>query len=105
MHDAVIANSILKDLKSMGSIKKAYLEVGELFGIEPDHLLEHLKEISSIEFDVRQTASKVKCTCGFTGQAKVTERLHDMVFFECPQCNEIPEVISGDNIIIRKVER
>ena len=105
MHDVVISKSILKDLKSFGKIKKAYIEVGELFGIEPDHLLEHLKEATSVEFDVMQAESKVKCECGFIGRAKITERLHDMVFFECPKCGEIPKVISGDNIVIRKVER
>ena len=68
MHDAVIAKSILRDLEQYGSIKKAYLEIGELFGIEPDHLLEHLKEVSDIEFDVVQSKSEVICENPMTYQ-------------------------------------
>ena len=76
MHDSVIAQSILKDLKKHGNVKKVYLEVGELYGIESDHLLEHLKEVSDIEFDIKQTESKVKCKkCSYEGREKIIERI------------------------------
>ena len=106
MHDAVIAKSILRDLEQYGSIKKAYVEIGELFGIEPDHLLEHLKEVSDIEFDVVQSKSEVICKdCKFKGQANITMRMHDFVLYDCPKCGSSVEVIKGDKILIVKVEK
>jgi Zn finger protein HypA/HybF involved in hydrogenase expression len=105
MHDSVIASSIIKDIEQHGKVKKAYLEVGELYGIEPDHLLEHLKQVSDIKFEVKQIPSKVKCKhCGFTGEAKIIEKMHDFVLFECPNCEEDVEVLDGDKIRIVKVE-
>lgn len=105
MHDSVIASSIIKDIKEHGNVKKAYLEVGELYGIEPDHLLEHLKEVSKIEFEVKQIKSKVKCKhCGYTGEAKILERMHDFVLYECPSCEEDVDVLDGDKIRIVKVD-
>jgi len=103
MHDSVIANSILKDLKKYGQVKEAVLEVGELAGIEPDHLLEHLNKVSNIKFKIKQTNSKVKCKCGYIGRAKIIERFHDFVLFECPECEGNPDVIEGDKIMIDKV--
>ena len=84
MHDSVIASSIIKDIEQHGKVKKAYIEVGELFGIEPDHLLEHIRDVSKIEFDIKQTQSIVKCTCGYKGRAKIIERFHDFVLYQVP---------------------
>lgn len=106
MHDSVIAQSILEDLKNYGKVKKAYLEVGELFGIEPDHLLVHLKKVSKIKFEVIQIESKVECgNCGFLGRAKIIERMHDFVLYDCQKCNSEVKVIQGDKITIKKVEK
>ena len=104
MHDTVIAQSILKDLKKYGKVKEAVIEVGELFGIEPDHLLEHLKEVSDINFKITQTKSLVECkSCGYKGRAKIVERMHDFVLYECEKCSESVNVIEGDKIIIKEV--
>jgi Zn finger protein HypA/HybF involved in hydrogenase expression len=106
MHDSVIAQSILRDLEKEGKVKKAYIEVGELFGIDPEHLLEHLKDVSKIKFEVKQSLSVVECEdCGFRGRANIIERLHDMVLYDCPSCSGQVSVISGDKIIIKKVEK
>ena len=105
MHDAVIGKSILRDLEQYGKVKKAYLEVGELFGIEPDHLLEHLKEVLEIEFDVTQIKSLVECECGYRGRANITMRMHDLVLYDCPKCGSAVKVIKGDKIIIKKVDK
>lgn len=105
MHDAVIGKSILKDLETYGKIKKAYLEVGELFGIEPEHLLEHLKEVSDIKFVAEQTDSLVECNCGYKGRANITMRMHDLVMYDCPKCGSNVKVLKGDKIIIKKVEK
>ena len=106
MHDAVIAQSLLKDLEKQGKVKKAYIEVGELFGIEPEHLLEHLKKVSKIKFDVKQTLSEVECEdCDFKGRANIIERMHDMVLYDCPKCSGHVTVLKGDKIVIAKVEK
>ena len=103
MHDAVIAQSILKDLGKQGEVLKAHLLVGELYGIEPAHLLEHLKEVSDIDFTVEQVPSRVKCSCGYQGRAKIVQRFHDFVLFECPACESTPDVLEGDKIVIGEV--
>jgi Zn finger protein HypA/HybF involved in hydrogenase expression len=105
MHDAVIAKSILKDLEKYGKVKKAYLEVGELFGIDPKHLLEHLKEVSDIKFVAEQADSLVECSCGYKGRANITMRMHDIVMYDCPKCGSSVKVIKGDKIMIKKVEK
>jgi Zn finger protein HypA/HybF involved in hydrogenase expression len=104
MHDTVIANSILRDLEKYGDVKEATLEVGELFGIEPEHLYEHLKEVSEIKFNISQSESRVKCSCGYAGRAKIVERMHDFVLYECPKCGSNVDVLVGDNIIIKEVK-
>lgn len=106
MHEETIAQSILKDLEKQGKVKKAYLEVGELFGIEPEHLLENLNKVSKIKFDVKQTLSVVECEfCDFKGRANVIERMHDSVSYDCPNCSGSVIVIKGDKVIIAKVEK
>ena len=105
MHDAVIAKSILRDLEQYKDVKKVYLEIGKLFGIEPDHLIEHLKDISDIEFEAKQIESLVKCNdCNYKGKANITMRMHDLVLYDCPKCGSSVKVIKGDKIIIKKVE-
>lgn len=106
MHDTVIAQSILKDLEKYGKVKKAYIEVGELFGIEPEHLLEHLKQVSKIKFEITQKISEVECEdCDFKGRANIIERLHDIVLYDCPKCSGSVIVIKGDKINIIKVDK
>ena len=106
MHDSVIAQSILKDLKKYGNVKEALIEVGELYGIEPDHLLKHLKDVSDIKFKIIQTESLVECEeCGFKGRAKIVERMHDFVLYECEKCSKSVKVIKGDKIIIKEVSK
>lgn len=105
MHDAIIGKSILRDLEQYGKVKKAYLEIGELFGIEPEHLLEHLKDVTEIEFEAVQIESEVQCnTCEYHGRANITMRMHDFVMYDCPKCGGSVKVIKGDKIIIIKVE-
>ncbi|NTV22753.1 MAG: hypothetical protein HGA85_00055 [Nanoarchaeota archaeon] len=103
MHDTIIGLKILEDIKKHGKVKSAILVVGELAGIEADHLLEHLAEVSKIKFSAEEQVSKVKCKCGYEGRAKIAERMHDFVLFECPKCGEVPTVIEGDKIILKSV--
>jgi len=103
MHEHSFIQAILGNIDNIEKVKAIKLEVGELAGIEPDHLVEHLKE--KVDFIVTSTTtpSSVQCTCGFAGPAKIRQRLHDMVIFECPECGQIPKVLEGNNIKITNV--
>ena len=103
MHEHTFVEAILKDVEDLDKVKKICLEVGELVGIEAGHLKEHLEEGRSFEAEVSSKNSKVRCECGFDGRARVLERLHDLVIFECVECGGIPEVLEGDKIKILKV--
>ena len=64
---------------------------------------EHLRERINCEVEVVEKFSRVKCKCGYLGKAKIRERLHDLVIFECPKCGNVPEVLEGKNIKILSV--
>lgn len=113
MHEHSFIEAILRDAQKMASsevaggrwqdVKKISLEVGELAGIEAGHLKEHMEEGRNFEVEVSAKESKVECECGFDGKARVLERLHDIVVFDCPQCGGIPRVLEGNKIRILKV--
>jgi len=104
MHDMILSKQILDEISKYDDVLECSIEVGELFGIEPDHLLEHLKEISDVNFKILQKESKIKCKCGYKGRAKIVERMHDLVLYECPKCHEVPDVIEGDKLKIVDVK-
>lgn len=103
MHEHSFIEAILKDVEDLDRVEGLVIEVGELAGIEADHLREHMKEGRNFEVEVSTKESKVKCECGFDGRARVLERLHDFVVFDCPQCGGTPSVLEGDEIKIKKV--
>ena len=110
MHDIVFAKVILNNLDIVRDkskeIKEVHLEVGELSGIEPDHLIEHLNEQSKIIFKAVTKKSLIRCPCGYEGPAEIVEVLHDRVIWKCPWCDdpiETMEVIEGDKIKILKI--
>ena len=103
MHEHSFIEAIISPIENKEEVRGIELEVGELAGISASHLKEHLEEETGWEVDVCERDSKVECGCGFRGRAKVRERLHDMVIFECPECGEIPIVLNGDKIKIVKI--
>ena len=103
MHDLIFTESIIKNVPNPKDVTSITLEVGELSGIEKDHLKEHLVERTGWIVDVIGIDSKVRCLCGYEGRAKIKERLHDLVIFSCPKCDLLPEVLSGSDIKIAKV--
>ena len=62
------------------------------------------EDLANWQVNILKKKSVVKCKCGYKGRANIKERLHDIILFNCPKCNEIPEVISGDKIIIKSIE-
>ncbi len=103
MHEHSFIEGILKNVQDLDKVKKLKLEVGELVGIEAEHLKEHMEEGRNFEVEVLGGKSRARCECGFDGRARILERLHDLVIFECPECGSIPEILEGDKIRILKV--
>ncbi len=103
MHDIAFVQNIMKQVEDSENVKEIFIEVGDLSGIEADHLKEHLEEASGWKVNAVTIKSKIVCNCGYVGEAKVKERLHDLVIFSCPKCDMIPEVLDGDKIKIKKV--
>ncbi|MCX8147530.1 MAG: hydrogenase maturation nickel metallochaperone HypA [Candidatus Woesearchaeota archaeon] len=107
MHEIIIAQKILEDLKKGvkgAKIKSVVFEVGELSQITPDELEEALKSLADFEFSIEEKSAKVKCKCGYIGIPEILDRNHDSVIFTCPKCGEIPEIVEGGDIKIAQVE-
>jgi len=103
MHEEAIINSIIKEIENQEKVKSIEIEVGELAGIEAEHLKEHLKERVDWKIEVMKKDSLIKCECGYQGKAKIEERLHDFVVFSCPKCGKTPEVLDGKDIKIKSI--
>jgi len=103
MHEHSFIEAIISPIENKENVIGVLLEVGELAGIEAEHLKEHLIEKSGWDVEVKPVESFVECGCGFEGRAEIRERLHDIVIFECPECSSIPEVLQGDKIKIVKI--
>jgi len=103
MHEHSFINAIISPIKNKENVKQIELEVGELVGIEAEHLKEHLIERTNWDVNIKKINSLIKCDCGFNGRAKIKQRLHDIVIFCCPECEETPEVLEGKDIKILKV--
>lgn len=104
MHEHSFIGAIVRDIENKDKIKKIVLEVGELAGIEAGHLKEHMEEVFDWDIEVLGRGSLVKCGCGFEGRARILERLHDLVVFECAVCGGVPEVLEGNNIKILSIQ-
>ncbi len=103
MHEHSFIEAILKDVNNRDDVNRITLEVGELAGIEGEHLKRHIMERFNWAVEIIERMSKVKCECGFEGRARILERLHDLVIFECAQCGWVPEVLEGKDIKILKI--
>lgn len=103
MHEHIFIESIIKQVPDPNNVVSISLELGELVAIEPEHLKEHLSERSDWKIEIIKKPSLVKCPCGYNGPAKIMQRLHDLVIYECPNCHNIPEVIEGKTIKILKI--
>jgi Zn finger protein HypA/HybF involved in hydrogenase expression len=103
MHEHTFIQSIIAPIKNKEKVEGVEIELGELVGIEPDHLHEHLIEETAWKVKIKEIKSKVKCSCGYAGPAKIRERLHDLVIYNCPKCGKMPEVLEGKDVKIIKV--
>lgn len=69
---------------------------------------EELKELHEgcreWKFEVVFVKSKVKCPCGYEGQAGIVDRGHGYCIFNCPECGKKPDVLEGGEIKIIQIE-
>ena len=108
MHEKRIAKNIIRRVhKDYGKdIKKITVSLGELVGISKKELGKNLKKEVSWTINFTNEKSHIKCLCGYEGPARINDRGHDYVMFECPQCgNPLPRPIKGHEIKIIKVEK
>jgi Zn finger protein HypA/HybF involved in hydrogenase expression len=104
MHEHHFIQNIIKDIPNKEKVKEVEIELGELVGIEEKHLKEHLEDETGWDIRIIEKKSKIRCLCGYSGPAKIIQRLHDMVIYECPNCGMTEvEVLEGDKIKILKV--
>jgi Zn finger protein HypA/HybF involved in hydrogenase expression len=103
MHEQAIIDKILETVRDKINAIGIELEIGELVGVDPQHLQELITERTGWTVHTKTIASKVKCSCGYEGPARIRQRLHDQVIYDCPQCENLPKVLQGKKIKIKKV--
>lgn len=107
MHDSAVVQAIIENVEEQadGTIERVELEVGELSEFDAAHIVEHLKELVHWHVRAIQTPSVIECPgCGYKGRPMILERDHDYVCYTCPECNQKPNIISGDQIKIKKIQ-
>ena len=103
MHEHHFIQHIIKDIPDKDKVIGVEIELGELAGIEEKHLKEHLIDETGWDVKIIEKKSKIKCLCGYIGAARIRQRLHDLVIYDCPECDGEPEVLEGKDIKIMKV--
>src|SRR3989344_4854 len=103
MHETIIAKKIIDEAKKSGAKKAIEVEVGILSEITSEELLDALKNMA--KWDVKEISRKrrVKCSCGYIGEARIIDRGHGYCLFNCPKCSGKPSVLEGGEIKITGV--
>lgn len=103
MHEYEFASRIVKEAMSHGNVNGITIEIGELAPIPAEELIETLKTLVDWRINLKKKRSRVECRCGYRGRARIVEREHSFVIFVCPGCGSVPEVTSGNEIILKEV--
>ena len=117
MHEIVIANKIIEDIKTQISLNKIIdkttsfdkivsvsFEVGDLAHLSAEELEETLKGMVKFKIIVKRKKAVVKCKCGYKGEPKILERGHHSLIFVCPTCEDVPQIVDGEDIKIMEIE-
>ncbi|MBU0760130.1 MAG: hydrogenase maturation nickel metallochaperone HypA [Nanoarchaeota archaeon] len=87
MHEIAVANRIIEEAKRQKEdVRALKVEVGELAEISAKEVEEALKQMVDWEVEVGFVESKIKCSCGFEGRARIVDRGHGYCVFNCPDC-------------------
>lgn len=104
MHEHHFIQNIIKQVPNKEKVSGIALDVGELVGIEHHHLNEHLVAETGWKVSTMEIKSSVECSCGYKGRARIKQRLHDLVIYDCPKCGNLPDkVLKGKDIKIARV--
>lgn len=107
MHETAIVRNILEQInkKSEGKrVKSITLEVGDLAHLPAQELKGFLINMVNYEVVVNPVKARVKCECGYEGEPRILAHEHDFTLFECPKCSKIPQVLSGEDIVLKEIE-
>ncbi|MBS3121513.1 hydrogenase maturation nickel metallochaperone HypA [Candidatus Woesearchaeota archaeon] len=136
MHELIIANKIIEDIKTQISLNKTAtnnkatnnnkpatnsktvsnkttsfdkivsvsFEVGDLAHLSAEELEETFKSMVKFKIIIKRKKAIVKCKCGFKGEPKILERGHHSLIFVCPKCEEVPQIVDGEDIKIVEIE-
>ena len=105
MHEQIIAQRIIDEANSHGNIEKITVEVGDLAHLPADEIKIILEKLTNWKVDVKKKKAIISCVCGFEGEPKILQHLHDNVLYECPKCkNTLPTILDGSDIILKEVE-
>jgi Zn finger protein HypA/HybF involved in hydrogenase expression len=104
MHEHMIAHKIIEQAESHGKVKKIVVHCGALAHLPAKDLKHVLEDHAKFEVEVIETSAKVKCSCGFVGKPKIEMHSHDVNVFFCPKCGKVPQVLEGEDIVLKSVE-
>ncbi len=104
MHELRLAEKIMDEAKRQGATSAIRIQVGDLAEVTADEIKEVLERYAPWKVTVETVKSNVRCSCGYTGEARIIEREHDYCLFNCPRCGKRPRVIAGGEIRLIGVE-
>jgi len=108
MHGKRVAKDIVLHVKKNYSakVKKVTISLGELAGISKEELDRALKAEAAWNFSIVSERNMIGCLCGYQGPARISDKGHDYVMYECPQCGSpLPKPLKGHEIKVVKVEK
>jgi len=103
MHEISIAKNIIDEAKKHGEVNSIEIDCGELAHLPAKDLEDAMKKLVKWDVKINETESIVECICGYKGRPKIIEKSHHLTLFECPKCGNLPKILKGGDIIIKKV--
>ncbi|MBW2964698.1 hydrogenase maturation nickel metallochaperone HypA [Candidatus Woesearchaeota archaeon] len=105
MHDTLISKDIIQAAQKQGKVMAITVEVGDLGHLPLEELRETLTHMVP-DWKVTMVPRKavVKCSCGYQGEPNIIEHRHGHSVFTCPKCGNVPQVLEGQDIVLKEVE-
>ncbi|MDA3856042.1 MAG: hydrogenase/urease maturation nickel metallochaperone HypA [Candidatus Woesearchaeota archaeon] len=105
MHEQTIAQKIIADANTYGKVKSLTIEVGDLGHLPADEMKEVMEKLTDWKIEVISKKATISCKCGYTGEPKILQQLHDNNIYECPKCAQsLPTILDGKDITLKEVE-
>ncbi len=105
MHEQTIAQRIIEEAEEHGEVISLTVEVGDLAHLPADEMKEVLERLTDWEIKVVPRTAIIACSCGYTGEPKILQQLHDNNIYECPKCSfSLPPILEGSDIVLLDVE-